>query len=69
MDGRRHFLKSSVAAIALAGMGGAVAQAAAAAQPVPVVLRGARALSPGFQLVNGWILTDRDVEALAHHAL
>jgi hypothetical protein len=55
MDDRRSFLKTSLlAALALP----ASAMAARSAAPMP------RPLGHGLFLVNGWILTERDHEAL-----
>ena len=53
MRGRRDILKGLLALMLLpAGLGRRPAAAAAAA-------------GAGFRLVNGWVLTDRDVAALA----
>lgn len=43
--------------------------AAAAALPIPMLAGRAAPLAraPGFHLVNGWILTDADLEALEKH--
>lgn len=77
MTDRRRFLTSTLAAV-VAGLGSGFARRAAAAGPSsaslgttparrPAALAGARALSPGFHMVDGWILTDRDLEVLARH--
>jgi hypothetical protein len=51
MQDRRFVLKSGMLVL-LGGLAG---------WPVPVP---ARPVQPGFHLVNGWILTDRDLVAL-----
>jgi hypothetical protein len=60
MCGRRDILKGLLALLLLpAGLG-----RPAAASPV-AGFRGAASPGAGFRLVNGWVLTDRDVAALA----
>jgi hypothetical protein len=57
MRGRRDILKGLLALLLLpAGLG----RRPAAASPAAAAAPGA-----GFRLVNGWVLTDRDVAALA----
>jgi hypothetical protein len=58
MRGRRDILKGLLALLLLpAGLG----RPAAASAAFP----GAASPGAGFRLVNGWVLTDRDVAALA----
>jgi hypothetical protein len=59
MRGRRDILKGLLALLLLpAGLGRRPAAASAA-------FPGAASPGAGFRLVNGWVLTDRDVAALA----
>jgi hypothetical protein len=52
---RRYFLKLGLVAAALVPFGPRLRRLAS------------RRVAPGFHLVNGWILTDADVEALGKY--
>lgn len=58
--------RASAAILPLFPAAPAAALPAALASPVPAALARARALSPGFHMLDGWILTDRDLEELAY---